>query len=194
MPPTSSQQQTPSHTQNYSTFDPGYVRGSAVRAVRTPWHRRPQQPNYMPTRPARPAVTPDYDPQPPTQDGFTNLTPTQFGRVNDACYQCEYLVNGFNYDTFGIGAPPPWNDGEYPPPQVQYGHLGQGGINHTGSPFVAEPLPDFATNPSQPFPGTSAAPNNQGASPVWNLSGCGVAYEGQDELRLTIVFKKAPST
>ncbi|KAH9180849.1 hypothetical protein EDB89DRAFT_70136 [Lactarius sanguifluus] len=193
MPPTSSQQQTRSHM---PTYDPGYVRGSSTaRAMRSPRHCRPQQPNYIPPRPAQP-MTPHYDPQPPTQDGFRNITPMQFGRGNDACCQWGNPVNGFNYDTtgtFGIGAPPPWNGSEYPPPQSHYEQFGQGGINHTGFPFAAEPLPNFSMNPPHPFPGTSAAPNNQGASPVWILSGCGVAYEGQDELRLTIVFKKVPS-
>ncbi|KAI9446156.1 hypothetical protein H4582DRAFT_2124719 [Lactarius indigo] len=194
MPPTSSQQQTRSHTQDYSTYGPGYVRASSTaRAVRGRWHRRPQQPNYMPPPPAQP-VTPRYDPQPLNQDGFRNTTPAQFGSGNDANWGNP--VNGFNYDmteTFGIGAPPPWNGGGYPPQQFQYGQFGQGGINHTGLPFIAEPLSGLPTNLSLPFPGTSAALGNQGALPLWELSNCRVAYEAQDELHLTIVFKKVPS-
>ncbi|KAH9027598.1 hypothetical protein EDB85DRAFT_104853 [Lactarius pseudohatsudake] len=187
MPRMSSRQQTPSHPQNYSTYDPGYVRGSSTaRAVRTPRHRRPQQPNYIPPRPVQP-VTPHYDPQPPTQDGLRNIAPAQFEHGNEAYWGNS--VNGFNYDT---RAPPPWNGSEYPPPHFQYGHFEQGGIDQTGFPFMAEPLSNFPANLSHPFPGTSAAPGNQGVSPVWMLSDCGVVYEAQDELRLTIVFKKVP--
>ncbi|KAH9071200.1 hypothetical protein EDB83DRAFT_2313899 [Lactarius deliciosus] len=187
-------------SKNHSTYDPGYIRGSSTaRAVRTPRHRRPQQPNYIPPRPAQP-VTPHYDPQPPAvcircysnpvrflrqvqQDGLRNITPPHFEHGNDAYWGNS--VNGFNHDT---RTPPPWNGGEYPP----YGHFGQGGINQTGFPFMAEPLSNFPTNLSHPFPGTSAAPGNQGVYPVWMLSDCGVVYEAQDELRLTIVFKKVP--
>ncbi|KAH9066360.1 hypothetical protein EDB87DRAFT_1590756 [Lactarius vividus] len=193
MPPTSSQQQTHSHAQDYSTYDSGYVRGpSAARAVRSPWYGRPEQPNYITPRPSQP-VTPRYDPQPLT-DGFRTTTPAQFRHGNDP-YRGD-SVNGFNYDTtrpFGVGAPPPWNGGDYPPPQFQYGHFEQGGIHHTEFPFVSEPLSNFPTNPSHPFPGTSAAQNNRGASPVWKLSDCGVVSEAQDELRLTLVFKRVPS-
>ncbi|KAH9066357.1 hypothetical protein EDB87DRAFT_1819492 [Lactarius vividus] len=219
MPRTASRRQTLSHTRNHSTYDPGYVRGSSTdRAVRTPLHRGPQRPNYIPPRPAQP-VTPHYDPRPPTvsiryypslarflrivrQDGLRNVTPSQFEHGNDAYW-------GNYYDT---RAPPPWNGGEYPlvsmpnisskaafrsylhpsKPQFQYGHLGQGGINQTGFPFMGEPLSNFPTNLSHPFPGTSAEPGNQGVSPVWTLIDCGVVYEAQDELRLTIVFKKVP--
>ncbi|KAI9446161.1 hypothetical protein H4582DRAFT_535199 [Lactarius indigo] len=156
---------------------PGYPRGSSsTRAMRSARRRRLQQPNYISPRPAQPAVTSYYDPQPPTQDGFRNITPVQFGRGNEAYW--ENPANSFNYNTtgsFGIGAPPPWNGGEYPLPQVQYGHFGQGGINHTGFPFVAEPLSSFATNPSHPFPGTSAAPEQPRSVPSlesFRLRGC----------------------
>ncbi|KAH9066363.1 hypothetical protein EDB87DRAFT_713249 [Lactarius vividus] len=188
MPPTSSQQQTQSHTQNHSTHS-GNARGSSnARVVRSPWYQRQEQPNYTPQ-----PVIPHYDPRPLTQDGFRNTTPMQFGRGDDTYWGNS--AHGFNYDTtgtFGIGAPPPWNGGEYPPPQFQYGHFGQGGTNHTGFPFVAEPSSSLATNPSHPFLGTSAAQNNRGASPAWNLSDCWVAYEVQDELHLTIVFRRVP--
>ncbi|KAH8995321.1 hypothetical protein EDB92DRAFT_1846196 [Lactarius akahatsu] len=217
MPPTSSQQQTHSHAQNHLARDSVYARGpSTARVVGSPQHRMPvpDQPNYTP----QPSMTPHYGPQPLFQDGFMNIAPTQFGRGNGTYW--ETSMNGFNYDTtgtFGIGAPPPWSGGEYPPvsipninskavprsyfhsskPQFPYGQFGQGGINHTGFPVVAEPLSNFATNfatnLSHSFPGTSATPSNQGASPVWKLSDCWVAYEVQDELHLTIVFRKVPS-
>jgi len=190
----------------------------------------PEQPNYIPPRHSQPPVTPYYNSQPLTvcirdysslshllqqaqQDGFRNITSAQFERGHDT-YQGNSM-NDFNYDTtetLRIGAPPPWNGGEYAPvsmpyisskavshsyfhslkPQFPYGHFGQGGINHTGLPFVAEPLSNFATNLSHPFPGTSAAPSNQGTSPIWKLSNCWVGYEAQDELHLTIVFRKVP--
>ncbi|KAI9446158.1 hypothetical protein H4582DRAFT_1903979, partial [Lactarius indigo] len=189
MPPTPSQQQTHSYTQNHLTHESGYAHGSpTARVVRSPWRRRPEQPNYAPQ-----PVIPNYDPRPLTQDGLRNITPTQFGRGNNTYW--GNLANGFNYDTtgnFGIGAPPPWNGVEYPLPQFQYGHFGQGGIHHTGFPFVAEPLSNFAT--MHPFPGTSAAQNNRGVSPAWKLSDCWVAYEVQDELHLTIVFRRVPFT
>ncbi|KAH9020450.1 hypothetical protein EDB85DRAFT_521459 [Lactarius pseudohatsudake] len=191
MSSTSSQQQPHSHTQNHLTHDSGYARGpSTARVMRSPWHRRQEQHNYTVT--PQPVI-PHYGPQPLTQDGFRNITPTQFGRGNDTYWGNS--ANGFNYDstrTFGIGAPPPWNGVEYPPPQFQYGHFGQGGVHHTEFPLVAEPLSNFATNPSQPFPGTSAAQNNRGASLAWNLSDCWVAYEVRDELHLTIVFRRVP--
>lgn len=193
MPPTSSQQQTHSHAQNHLAHDSVYARGpSTARVVGSPQHRIPvlDQPNYTP----QPSMTPHYGPQPLIQDGFRNIAPTQFGRGNSTYWGNS--MNGFNYDTtgtFGIRAPPPWSGGEYPPPQFPYGQFGQDGIDHTGFPFVAEPLSNFATNPSHSFPGTSAAPSNQGASPVWRLSDCWVAYEVQDELHLTIVFRKVPS-
>ncbi|KAI9459432.1 hypothetical protein BJY52DRAFT_1416093 [Lactarius psammicola] len=190
MPPTSSQQQTHSHTQNYSTHDSGYVRGSSTaRVVRSPWPGRPEQPNYIPLRYAQP-VTPHYDSQHLTQDGFRNIPPTQFGWGNDAYWGNS--VNGSG--TFGIGAPPPWNGSECAPSQFQYGHFGQGEINHTGFPLVAEPLSNFATKFSHSFPGTSAPPSYQGAPPAWTLSNCWVPYETQDELHLTIVFRRVPST
>jgi hypothetical protein len=76
----------------------------------------------------------------------------------------------------------------YPP----YGHFGQGGVNNTGFPVVAEPASNNAMNFSHPFTGTSA-PQSQGAIPVWQLSHCWVNHETEGELHLTIVFRKFPS-
>lgn len=147
------------------------------------------------------------------------MTPTQFQRGNGANWGNS--MNGLNYETAetsGIDAhaPPPLGGGEYVPvsvpnislkaaphshfhslkPQFQYGSFGPVGINHTGVPFVAEPLSNLGTNIPHSFPGASAALSDhwQGASPIWKLSNCWVGYETQDELHLTIVFRKVPFT
>ncbi|KAH9023879.1 hypothetical protein EDB84DRAFT_1440858 [Lactarius hengduanensis] len=97
MPPTSSQQQTHSHTQNHLAHDSVYARGSSTaRVVRSPQHRMPvpDQPNYTP----QPSMTPHYGPQ-PLIDGSRNIAPTQFGRGNGTYWVNS--MNGFNYDTTG---------------------------------------------------------------------------------------------
>ena len=140
----------------------------------------------------------------------------QPGGGNDADWGNS--VNSFSHTPavpLGTGAPPPWRSGEYVPvnmlhtrskvsfrlcfrmmkPYPPYGHFGQGGINNTGFPVVAEPASN-RNNPmnfSHPFSGTSAPQNNQGAIPVWQLSHCWVNHQTQGELHLTIVFRKYPS-
>jgi hypothetical protein len=124
-------------------------------------------------------------------------------------------VNGFSRtstDPLGTGAHPPWRNGEDVPvnmihisskgpacsrfhlmkPYPPYGNLGQGGINHTGFPVVAEQVSNYAMNFSHPFPGTSAPQSSQGPIPVWQIFNCWVNYEAQGELHLTIVFRKVP--
>jgi hypothetical protein len=140
------------------------------------------------------------------------MSSTQFQPGND--YWGNPITSS-NYDmteTFRVDAPPPRNGGEYVPvsipcmstkavasyfhsskPQFQYGNFEQGGTNHSGVPFVAEPLSNLTTNVSHSFPGTSAGPSHQGVSPVWNLSNCWVSYEAHDELHFTIVFRKVSS-
>ena len=128
-------------------------------------------------------------------------------------------VNGFSRtptNSLGTGAPPPWRSHEFVPvnklsisskPAVfssfylmkpyyfPYGHVGQGGITHTGFPVFTEPVSNNAMNFSYPFPGTSSWQSNQGATPVWQLADLNwVNYEAQGELHLTIVFRKAPFT
>jgi hypothetical protein len=128
----------------------------------------------------------------------------------------ENSVNGSSFsrtsaDLLGTGTPPgpPWRSGEYVPVNMlyisskvaicssfhlmkQYFPYGQGGINHSGFPVVTEQVSN-AMNFSHPFPGTSAPQNNQGATPVWQLSDLNwVNYEAQGELHLTIVFRKVP--
>jgi len=178
MPPTSSQQQTHYHTQTYHS---GYVRGPGPSTARVP--------DNIPPRYAQP-LTPHYDSQ-RTQDGFRNPTPPRFQRGDDAYSGWGNATNGLNYhmtETLRTEAPPPRNGGECAP----YGHFGQGGINHTGFPFVAEPPLSLETNIPHPFPGTGAAPSNQGPSPVWKVYNYWVDYEAQDELRLTVVIRKGP--
>ena len=137
-------------------------------------------------------------------------------------------VNSFgrtSADPLQTGGPPPWRNGEYVPvitltrskmplcscfplmkPYPPYGQFGQGGVNNTRFPIVAEPAynnpgfsgvaepaPNNAMNFSHPFPRAGAPPSSQGAVPVWQLSHCWVSHEAQEELHLTIVFKKFPS-
>ena len=128
----------------------------------------------------------------------------------------ENSVNEFSRtSTFslGIGASPPWHSGKYVPVTITcissnaavcspfhlikqyfpYGHFGQGGINHTGSPVPTEQVSNNVMNISHPFPGTSALQGIQGATPVWQLSDLNwVNYEAEGELHLTIVFRKVP--
>jgi hypothetical protein len=79
-------------------------------------------------------------------------------------------------------------------PIVQNDNLGQGG------PIYAQPGYDFAANQphgqtsfSPLLPGPLAAPSNQGAFPVWCLFNSWVNYAAEDELHVTIVFRRIPS-
>ncbi len=81
-------------------------------------------------------------------------------------------------------------------PIVQYDNLGQGG--HSS----AQPGYDFAANqphgqtptPFSPLlSGVHAAPNNQGPFTIWCLSDSWINYAEQDELHVTIVFRRIPS-
>jgi hypothetical protein len=151
-----------------------------------------------------------YDVQ---QDGFRSMTPTRFQRGHNTNWGNS--MNGLNSEAaepLRID-PPPLNGGEYTPvsdplsfkvvprsyfhslkPQSQYGYFGPVGIDNTGSPFVTEPLSNPGTHVPRAFPVTSAPPSYQGASPVWRLYNSWVVYETQDELHLTIVFRKVPFT
>ncbi|KAF8261073.1 hypothetical protein EI94DRAFT_1746892 [Lactarius quietus] len=181
--------QTPSHshTQNYSTYHSGYYAPSrGPSTVRVP--------DYVPPGRYAQPVTPQYYPQPLAQDGFGNITSMQFQRENDANWGIP--MNGLNYnttDTLGIGAPPPLSGGDTGEYYVSREDFGPAGINHNGFPFVTEPLSNLGTNIVPSFPGSSAAPSYQGASPLWKISNCSVSYETQDELHFTIVFRKVPS-
>jgi hypothetical protein len=80
-------------------------------------------------------------------------------------------------------------------PIVQYDNLGQGG------PSYAQPGYDFAANQphgqtpfSPPLSGAHAALNNQleGAFTVWCLFNSWVNYAVEDELHVTIAFRRIP--
>ena len=77
-------------------------------------------------------------------------------------------------------------------PSVQYG---QGGTNY-GSQY------DFTANYQFPDPtvplayllsGAHSAPNNQGTFPVWRLHNVWISYAVQDELHVTIAFRRIRS-
>lgn len=79
-------------------------------------------------------------------------------------------------------------------PIVQYDNSGQGGPSNAQAGY------GFAANQPHgqtPFPpllsGAHAVPNNQGAFPVWCLFNSWVTYAEQDELHVTIAFKRIPS-
>ena len=79
-------------------------------------------------------------------------------------------------------------------PNVQYSNVGQGGTNYGSQyDFTANQFPD----PTVPFPyilsGAYTAPNNQGAFPVWHLHNVWVSYVVEDELHVTIAFKRIRS-
>lgn len=81
-------------------------------------------------------------------------------------------------------------------PSVPYSNVGQGHGRAYYGPrydFTANQFPD----PTVPFPdllsGAHTAPNNQGAFPVWRLHNVLVNYAVEDELHVTIVFRKIRS-
>ena len=78
-------------------------------------------------------------------------------------------------------------------PSAQYGNVGEGQTNH-GSQynFTANQFPDFAV-PFPHLPWAYTAPNNQGAFPVWRLHNVWVSYAVQDELHVTIAFRRIRS-
>jgi len=147
------------------------------------------------------SATPYNNAQSSTQQGSTwSTTGPETGHRSDALpihhpYGRD-LTPGYelNYSMAGPWeAPAPRS--EYTMPFVQYDNLGQGG------PSYAQPGYDFAANQphgqtsfSPLLSGAHAAPNNQGAFPVWYLSNSWVNYAVQDELHVTIAFKRIPST
>ena len=80
-----------------------------------------------------------------------------------------------------------------PSPSVQYNtSAGQGGTDYYGPryDFTANQFPD----PTVPFPYILfGAHNNQGAFLVWRLHNVWVSYAGQDELHVTIAFRRIRS-
>jgi hypothetical protein len=79
-------------------------------------------------------------------------------------------------------------------PSVQNSNVGHGEANYRSQyHFTANQLSD----PTMPFPylvsGAYTAPNNQGAFPVWRLHNVWVSYVVQDELHVTIAFRRIRS-
>jgi hypothetical protein len=141
--------------------------------------------------------------------------PLGAGRGNDAYGASWILENGFNYamaDSLGTGTPLPLRYGQYTmvsmfyiksrfdsssffhimKPNAQRGHFGQGPTNYAGYTFPAEQFPGHPMNLGDSPLGANAASNNEGASSVWRLFNCWVGYAEEDELHLTIVFKRIP--
>jgi len=83
----------------------------------------------------------------------------------------------------------------FPPlmkPSSQYGNPPQCENNYSGAHFAVDSTPNQTMQFPPLPPGASAAPNNQGTSPVWRLNNCWVSYAEQDELHVTISLRKIP--
>ncbi|KAI0306305.1 hypothetical protein B0F90DRAFT_732393 [Multifurca ochricompacta] len=177
----STQQQA--HGQDLSIRNNGFSSGIPPDRV--------MQPNAIPLGSAQP-VTAQYDTQPYyTSGGFGDPLAAPFGRNSDMNGGSAIPGHGFNYSTGNpqrTRAPSPLYHGYMP-----YGYSGQGGTNHNGYQFTPDTLPSYATNFSYSPLGAHAAPNNQGPCALWQLFDSRVSYEGQNELHLTIVFKRIPS-
>jgi hypothetical protein len=79
-------------------------------------------------------------------------------------------------------------------PNVQYGSAGQAEVNYAGRQPAIDQLSRRTMNFS-PLPGPAGeytVPNNQEAAPLWCLGNCWISYVSEDELHLTIAFKKNP--
>ena len=79
-------------------------------------------------------------------------------------------------------------------PSLQHYEAGQGRTNYGSQyDFTANQFPDFAV----PFPHLLSWPytasNNQGAFPVWRLHNVWVCYAVQDELHVTVAFRRIRS-
>jgi hypothetical protein len=73
---------------------------------------------------------------------------------------------------------------------VLHDYFGQGASDNAGHTFAAEQFPSYPMNLAHFLPRAYTAANNEPPSPVWRLFNCWVVYEEQDELHLTIVFKR----
>ena len=83
----------------------------------------------------------------------------------------------------------------FPPlmkPSSQHGNPSQYENNYPGAHFAVNPTPNHTMQFPSLLPGAYAAPNNQGISPVWCLNSCWISYAEQDELHVTIAFRKIP--
>jgi hypothetical protein len=136
--------------------------------------------------------------------------------LNDAHAAGSALGHGLNYTMTDLSGPEflPLNHGQYTMVSIFYislgiilcsfshfmkptmpGYFGQGAPNNAGYMSVINQFPGHPINVAQLLPGAyrNAAPNNDRAPQVWQLFDCWVPYAEQDELHLTIVFKRIPS-
>jgi hypothetical protein len=74
-------------------------------------------------------------------------------------------------------------------PNVQY-DTRQAGTDYAVYHPTANQFSSHATSVSALPSGAYAAPNNQGASPMWYPRDCWVSYMVEDELHLTIALKR----
>lgn len=79
-------------------------------------------------------------------------------------------------------------------PSSQHGSLTQYENNYSGAHFAVDPTPNHTMQLPPFFPGADAVPNNQGTFPIWRLNNCWVSYAEQDELHVTISFRKIAFT
>jgi hypothetical protein len=77
---------------------------------------------------------------------------------------------------------------------IQYDNVGQGETNHAGYDFAANPFLGNTMSFSPLLFEAYTAPNNQGTFPVWRLLYGWVSYAVEDELHVTISFRRIPST
>ncbi|KAH9963380.1 hypothetical protein BGW80DRAFT_852887 [Lactifluus volemus] len=146
-------------------------------------------------------TVPLHNPQYPT-GSFRDLplppAPAGVGyyNLNDAHAAGSALGHGLNYTMTDLSGPDflPLNRGQYTMPTMP-GYFGQGAPNDAGYMSVINQFPGHPINVAQLLPGAyrNAAPNNDRAPQVWQLFDCWVPYAEQDELHLTIVFKRIPS-
>jgi len=135
---------------------------------------------------------------------YSDPTPvvTGYGRGNDMYrggpipqYESNYAVRpARSCGTTAPQQPQPQCRGGYTMPSSQHGNLTQYENNDSRAHFAVDPTPNHAMQFPPLPPDASAAPNNQGTSPIWRLNNCWISYAGQDELHVTISLRKIPFT
>ena len=78
-------------------------------------------------------------------------------------------------------------------PSAQNENVGQGETNYAGYDFFSQPFPYHTMSSSPHLSSEYAAPNNQGAFPVWRLFNGWVSYATQDEVHVTIALTRIPT-
>lgn len=125
--------------------------------------------------------------------------PTGYGQGNDPYGEGSIRQHESNYaalpaGSWGTTAPQPQYHGGYTMPSSQHGSLTQYENNYSGAHFAVDPTPNHTMQLPPFFPGADAVPNNQGTFPIWRLNNCWVSYAEQDELHVTISFRKIAFT